>query len=137
MTTTRMNEEFIFIIQEFIYSNKLIKWFNTLLRSSVDNIFVNYLNNIEYDGTLQSLIYHDEFWDTILIKSLNWFIYNAFQTYECKLIQKEDIRYIIPDYDNTINIYRNVWIYINNNWHDLFKGPLRQSTENEYSICPK
>ena len=137
MTTTMLNEELIFMIQELISSNKLIKWFDTLFRCSVNDLFSDYLKKTNYDGTLQSLIYDDEFWDIILLQSLRWFIYNTFQTYECKIIRKEDIRHIIPNYDETINISKNIWMYINNNWTESFKDPVRQWVENEYSICPK
>lgn len=96
----------------------------------------------EYDGTIQSVLYNDEFWDV----STNNFIQRRFiYTWLIKYNEKNDnVIYniavkMIPDTynDRILSVMNYSYRYFVSRWDEHYKHEIRTWAETEFGLCLK
>ena len=111
------------------------------------------LIRIGYDGSISSVIYNNEFWDTIMFGILdNWQVFDQLQHYNFTFLEKtldEIIPYLNEDRAKELDMYLEndlesdyrgsvsmiVMDYLINNWTTRLKEPLKIWALIE--LCPK
>ena len=100
------------------------------------------LIEIGYEGTIESILYNEYFWDIIMSECVQFYIiFQRLIRYDFIIVEKtiEGLQPFMPndEFSDIQSVNINLWDYLIDQWTDIFKEPIREWTQITFGICPK